>query len=203
MFQNIVHQFLDHAEDDQFLVGVQAIAVIMKTATGVHAARTADLLEEVVDGRFQSEIFQRRRHEAMRDIADQLDGIIDDLFGIVDTLQLRGLVEVHQVFVEVQAGGGQQGACIVVEIGSDALAFFFLEADRGIQQHFLLFLFQPLQLHLVAYHFPLVKDDKHDKADSQCQHTHGAKEQNQGHGTISSATYLQEEHGGYDRWLGL
>jgi len=45
----------------------------------------------------------------MRDIPYQLNGIVDDLFGVVDALELGGLVEIDQVFVQVQAGCCQQG----------------------------------------------------------------------------------------------
>ena len=37
----------------------------------------------------------------MRDIADQLNGVIDDLLGIVDALQLGGLVQVDEVLIEI------------------------------------------------------------------------------------------------------
>ena len=53
----------------------------------------------------------------MADVADKLDGIVDDLAGLEYGLKLGALVLVYEVFVEVQAGGGQQGAGIVVEIG--------------------------------------------------------------------------------------
>ncbi len=38
VFEDIVHQFLDHAEDDELLIGMEPVAVIMEPATGVHAA---------------------------------------------------------------------------------------------------------------------------------------------------------------------
>ena len=40
----------------------------------------------------------------MADITHQLYGIIDDLAGLEDGLQLRGLILVHQVLVQVEAG---------------------------------------------------------------------------------------------------
>ena len=101
VFENIIHQFLDNTEDDQFLFGMHAVAVIMKAATGIHATRTTDLLKEIVHRAFQPEILKRGRHQAMRDITNQLNGIVDNLFGIINTLELGSLIEVHQVFVEV------------------------------------------------------------------------------------------------------
>lgn len=194
VLEDIVHQFLDNAENDQLLVRVKAVAVIMETAAGVHAAGPADLLEKVVDSRFKPEILERGGHKAMGDITDQLDRIVDDLLGIVDALQLGGLVEVHQIFVQVQAGGGQQGAGIVVEVGCNTLPLLFLEPDGGVQQHFLLFLLHPLELHLVADHLPLMEDDENDQPDCQGQHSHGAEEQDQGD-RAAGATNLQKEHG--------
>ena len=38
VFEDIVHQFLDHAENDELLIGVEPVAVIMEPATGVHAS---------------------------------------------------------------------------------------------------------------------------------------------------------------------
>ncbi len=112
--------------------GFQPFPVIVKTGAGIHAAGTADFLEKVIYGRFQPEILQGRRHQAVRDIPDQLDGIVDDLFGIVDALELGLFVQVHKILIQVKAGGGQQRAGIVVQVGCNALAFFFLQADGGI-----------------------------------------------------------------------
>jgi hypothetical protein len=64
----------------------------MESATGVHAARTANFLEKVIDGTFESEIFQGGGHEAMGDIPDQLDGIVNDLLGVVYVLELGGFI---------------------------------------------------------------------------------------------------------------
>lgn len=101
VLQDIVHQFLDHPEYDQLGLRLQPFAVIMEPGAGIHAAGTADLLEQVIDGGFQPEILQGRRHQAVRDIADELDRIVDDLLGVVDALQLRGLVEIDQILVQV------------------------------------------------------------------------------------------------------
>ncbi len=73
----------------------------MKTGAGIHAPRTADLLKEIVHGRFQPKILEGRGHQAVRDITDQLDRIIDDRFGIVDALQLGCFVQVDQVLIQV------------------------------------------------------------------------------------------------------
>jgi len=112
----------------------------------------------------------------MRDISDQLDGIIDDLLGVVDTLQLGGLIQVDQVLVKIKPGSSQQGAGIVVQIGCDALSFLFLEPDGGIQQELLLVLFHALQPHLIPDDFSLMKNDKDDQPYGKRQHSYGAKE---------------------------
>lgn len=68
----------------------------------------------------------------MGDIPDQLDGIIDDLLGVVDALELGIDVLVHQVFVQVEAGGGEERTGIVVQVCCDALSFLFLPAYGGV-----------------------------------------------------------------------
>ncbi len=92
VFQYIVHQFLYYPENYQFIFCFQPFPVIMETTAGIHASRTTDLLKKVIDRRLQTKIFQGGRHQAVGNVADQLDGIINDLFGIVDTLQLCGFV---------------------------------------------------------------------------------------------------------------
>jgi hypothetical protein len=99
------------------------------------------------------------------DVSDQLDGIVDDLFCVVDVLELSGFIEVDQVFIEVETCGGEQWAGIIVKVGGDALTFFLLQADGGIEQHFLLVLLHFLQLQLVTDHFALVENDENDEAD--------------------------------------
>jgi hypothetical protein len=111
----------------------------------------------------------------MRDIADELDGVIDDLLGVVNALQLGGLVQIDQVLIEVEPGGGEEGTGVIMEVGGNALAFFFLQADGGIQQEFLLILLHALEAQLVAYHLTLVKDNENDEPDGKCKHTNGAK----------------------------
>ena len=113
----------------------------------------------------------------MGDIADQLDGIVDDLFGVVDALELCLFVEVYEIFVEVEAGRGEQGTGIVVQIGRNALALFFLQADGRIQEGLLLVLFQALQLLLVADYFALVEADEDDEPNGQREHADGAKKE--------------------------
>ena len=109
VFENVVDQFLDDPENDQFTFSLQAFAVVVKPGAGIHAAGAADLLEQVVHGRFQPEILEGGGHQAVGDVPDQLDGIVDDLFGIVDALELGLFVEVHKIFIEVEAGRGEQG----------------------------------------------------------------------------------------------
>ncbi len=53
VFKDIIHQFLNDPEDDEFAFGLEAFAVVMKAGAGIHAARSADLLKKVVHGRFQ------------------------------------------------------------------------------------------------------------------------------------------------------
>ena len=101
VLHDVIDQLLDDPEDMQFLFQFQALAVIMKTYTRVQVPAAVDLLKQVAEGAFQSEVFQRRRHHAVADVADQLDGIIDNLFGAEDGLQLGGRFLIHDVFVQV------------------------------------------------------------------------------------------------------
>jgi len=149
----------------------------VESGAGIHAAGTTDLLEQVVHSRFQPEILEGGGHQAVGDIPDQLDGIVDDLFGIVDTLELGLFIQVYEIFIQVEAGRSQQGTGVIMKVGGDPLAFFFLEADRGIQQGFLLILLHALQLLLVADYLPLVEADEYDQADREGQHTDRAEEQ--------------------------
>ena len=52
VFKDIIHQFLYYPEDQEFLLGPEALAIIMKTATCIDGASSADFLEKVVYGRF-------------------------------------------------------------------------------------------------------------------------------------------------------
>ena len=160
VLEDIVDQLLDDPEDDQLILGLQPFPIVMKARAGVHAARSTDLLEQVIYGRFEPKVFERRRHQGMADIADELDSIVDDLLGVVDALQLGGLIEIDEVLIEVQPGCSQEGACIVVEIGGDPLAFLFLQADAGVEEEFLLVLFHALEPQLIADDLSLVKDDE-------------------------------------------
>src|SRR5687767_15009201 len=171
---------------------MESFAVIVEAATGVHAAGAGDLLEKVVHCRFQAKVFEGGGHQAVGDVADQLDGIVNNLFGVVDALQLGAFIKVYHVFVEVEPGGGKEGAGVVVQICGNTLSFLFLEADRGVEQHFLLFGFHFLQGALVADHFALVEDNKDNEADSQYQHSDGTEEEYQGNLCIRAC--LQKEH---------
>ena len=101
VLEDIVNELLDDTENDELILGFEAFAVIVKTRAGIHAARATDLLKEVIYGGFETEILECRWHETVGDVAYQLDGIVDDLFGVVDALELSGLVEVDQIFIEV------------------------------------------------------------------------------------------------------
>ena len=113
----------------------------------------------------------------MADVAHQLNGVVQNLPGLENTLELRHLVLVHQVFIQVKPGSGQQWACIVVKVGGNALALFLLHADGCVQQHLLLLLFHQLQAQLVAYHLSLVEDDEQDQANGQYQHSQCSQEE--------------------------
>jgi len=186
VLQDIVHQLLDHPENDQFILRLQPLPVIMETGTGVHAAGAADLLEKVIYCRFQSKILQGRGHQAMGDIADQLDSIVDDLLGIIDALQLGGLIEIDEILIQVQPGRSQEGTGVIMQIRGDPLPFLFLQPDRGIEEEFLLILLHLLELQLIPDNLPLVKDDKDDQPDGKCQHADSAKKQHQGYVTRAS-----------------
>lgn len=112
----------------------------------------------------------------MADIPDELDGVVDDLAGLENGLQLGGLILVNKVFIEIEAGGGEQGAGIIMEVGRKPLSFFLLQFDRRVKQYFLLLLFHLLEAGLVTHHFPLVEDDEDDKADGKYNHTQGTQE---------------------------
>lgn len=110
-----------------------------------------------------------------------MDGIVNDLLGVIDALQLGIDILVNEVFVEVEAGGGEEGACIIMKICGYPLPFFFLPAYGGVQQDLLLFIFHFLELHLVFNNPSLVENDKDDQADSKYQHANGSEEQHIGH----------------------
>jgi hypothetical protein len=129
MLQNIVHQFLYNAEDNEFLFWFQSGAVVVKAGAGIDGAGTANLLEKIVNSRFQAKVFKGWRHQAVGDISNELDGIVDDLFGVIDGLQLGIHILVDQVFIEVEAGCGEEGTCVVVKVCGYTLPFFFLPAD--------------------------------------------------------------------------
>ena len=101
VFQDVVDQFLDDPEDNEFVLGLEPFAVVVEPGAGVHTAGAADLLEQIIYGRFQAKVLERGGHQRMADIADELDRVVDDLLGVVDALQLGGFVEVDKVFVEV------------------------------------------------------------------------------------------------------
>lgn len=191
MLEDVVHQFLHDAEDDEFLFGLDPVLVIMKTGAGIYGSAPADLLEKVVDRRFQSEILEGGWHQAVADVADELDGIIDDLACLEYALELRGLVLVHEVFIEIEPGGGEEGTGIIMEVGGQSLSFLFLQLDAGVEHHLLLVYFHLLHSLLEALHPALVEDDEEHQANHQYQHSDGAQKKHQaGIGGIG----LQEKH---------
>ena len=50
VLEDIIDQFLDDPEDNQFVFGLKTFPVIVEAGTGIHAAGTADLLEKVIYG---------------------------------------------------------------------------------------------------------------------------------------------------------
>src|SRR5690606_30464162 len=103
----------------------------MKTRGGIHAARVADLLKQIVDCRFESEVLQRGRHKAVTYVSYKLYGVVNDLSCLEDGLQLCGLVLVHEVLIQVKPCRGKQWSRIIVKIGRQALTFFFPQLDGG------------------------------------------------------------------------
>lgn len=143
----------------------------MEAGAGVKTAAATDFLEKVIGSTFQSEIFQGGGHEAVADIPDQEDGIIDDLLGAVDALELLGLILVDQIFVQVEAGSSQQGAGIIMKIGSNSVSFFLLETDRSIEQDLLFFFFQAFEFAVITDYFTLVEYYKPYNTYSKGKHT--------------------------------
>ena len=76
VLKNIIDQLLHNAENDQFFFRFQPVFIFMKTAAGIDAAGAADFLKQVIDSGFQTKIFKCWWHQAMADIADQLNGVI-------------------------------------------------------------------------------------------------------------------------------
>jgi len=113
----------------------------------------------------------------MGNIPDQLDGIVYDLLGIINALQLGRNILVNQVVIQVQARRSQQRAGIIMKVSRNALPFFFLPPDGGIEENLLLFLFQSLQLLLVLDDPLLVKHNEYHQPNGKYQHPQGAEEQ--------------------------
>src|SRR5688572_25283895 len=103
-------------------------------------------------------------------VTDELDGIIYYLSCLEYALQLGYFILVHKVFIQVKAGSGQQGACIIMQVGSKPLAFFFLQLDARAEHHFLLVDFHLLQLLLKTKNFTLVENYKKYKPNSKDKH---------------------------------
>ena len=145
MLQDIVDQFLDNAEDDKLVLGLESFPVVVEAGAGVHTAGAADLLEKVIHGGFKSKILECGGHQGVADIPDELDRIVDDLLGVIDALQLGSFIEIDEILIQVKPGSGKERAGIIMKVGGDPLAFFFLEPDAGIKQQFLLVLLHSLE----------------------------------------------------------
>src|SRR5687767_5432835 len=66
-----------------------------------------------------------------------------------------------------------------MQVGSNALAFFFLEAYRCVKEGFLLFVFKLLKPQLVPNDFTLMENDEHDHSNGQNQHPYCSEEQHE------------------------
>ncbi len=111
----------------------------------------------------------------MTDISDQLNGVIDDLAGLEDRLKLGGFIHIHQVLVQVKPCGGQQGTSIIMQVGGQALPFFFLQFNGSVQQDLLLFLFHMVDPVLESKHSSLVKNDENDQCNGKHDHPQGTQ----------------------------
>jgi hypothetical protein len=127
-------------------------------------------LEKVIDCRLQTKVLEGRGHQAVRDVPDQLDGIIYNLLGIVDALQLGRDILVNQVVIQVKTGCSQQWAGVIMKISCNALPFFFLPPDGCIEENLLLLLFKSLKLLLVLDDLSLVKYNEYHQAYGKHQH---------------------------------
>lgn len=78
-----------------------------------------------------------------------------------------------------------------MQVGGQALAFFFLQFDGGIQQDLLLFLFHLVDLVLEFQNPALVQDDKDHQGYHQDNHTDGTQEEDQGNSGFGG---LKKEH---------
>ena len=70
----------------------------------------------------------------MRNVADQLDGIVDDLLGIIDALELGLFIKVYKILIEIEARRGEQGAGIVVQVGRNARPHALQREDPLVAQ---------------------------------------------------------------------
>ena len=116
----------------------------------------------------------------MADITDQLNRIVDDLSGLEDRLELGSFIHIHQVFVEIKAGGSEQGTSVIMQVSGKSLSFLFLELDGSVEQDLLLFLFHVIDPVLKTKYTSLVKNDKDDQSYGQHDHAQGSEEQDQG-----------------------
>ena len=122
--------------------------------------------------------FQRGRHQAVADVADKLDGIINDLPCLEDRLvKLSGFCPGSLGSHSGTGGRWQQRAGIIMlQVGGQALlsSSWF---DRSVERYLLLLLFHQANLILVFQHPSLVHHNENDKGYHQNNHTDGAREQ--------------------------
>lgn len=58
VFEDIVDQFLDYPEDDQFVICLKPLLIVVKPAAGIDDAGAADLLKLIIHGRFKTKVFR-------------------------------------------------------------------------------------------------------------------------------------------------
>ena len=109
------------SENDQFFFRLP-VFVFVETAAGVHGAEPLIFWNRSLTAD-SSQVFEGRRHQAVADVADQLDSIVDDLAGLEDRLQLC-FVLVNGFSLRVETGGGQQRTCVIVQVGGQNFNIF-------------------------------------------------------------------------------
>ena len=57
VLQNIIDQLLYYSENKQFFFRLKPVFIIMKTLACIYGAAAADLLEKIIDSRFQPKVF--------------------------------------------------------------------------------------------------------------------------------------------------
>ena len=141
MLKDIIDKLLYDTENKQLLFRLQPLFIIMKTLACIYRSAAAYFLEKIVDRWFQTKVLKRWRHQVVANITDELNSIINDLSCLENALKLVYFILVHQVLIQVQSGRSKQWTRVIMQVGSETLALFFLHFNRGIEHHFLLVYF--------------------------------------------------------------